>query len=140
MPRKKGKHPYQHFPLIPPTPSYYHNSIYDLTIKDSLIPNAGLGVFTNSYIPAKSFIDEYTGSYHTRNTISGYFFAIHDDLGIDAREYPRCYMAMINDSYNSNYKNNCEFVVKNNRVEIWSLTDIPIHSELYISYGSDYFK
>lgn len=121
---------------------YYHNSKFDLEIKKSNILAAGFGVFTNEFIPANTFIDFYKG-----NTCSGlkgglYFFSLNNVLGIDAQSYPRCYMAMINDSYNSDFTINCEFIIneKDKKVEIWSCKNIEENSELFISYGDSYWN
>ena len=137
MPKKKSK--YLYTPIIKNTPFYYHNSKFNLEIKESGIKNAGFGVFTNDFIPKNTFIDFYTGNYGI-NTLSGYYFQINETIGIDAGEYPRCYMAMLNDAYKSKFKNNCDFVVKEYMVEVWSLSDIQPGHELLISYGDDYFS
>jgi hypothetical protein len=134
---------------------YYHKSKFDLYINQSKIHNSGLGVFTGSFIPEDSYIDDYYGKYITWLFSGEYYFFINDYLGIDAVEYPRCYMAMLNDaSYKPlskrklqkfiehNYKNNCKFIVdeQNNTVKVYSLCNINIGDELFISYGSDYWK
>jgi hypothetical protein len=50
-------------------------------------------------------------------------------------------MAMINDSYNSEFNNNCEMRINdNNQIEIWSIKDIGINEELFMSYGDEYWK
>ena len=50
-------------------------------------------------------------------------------------------MAMINDAYKTENKVNCEFIINeiNEIVEIWSIDNINIGSELFISYGNDYW-
>ena len=111
--------------------NYYHKSKFDLFIQKSKIINSGLGIFTNDFIKANTFIDYYFGEY-TEHLIGGeYFFRIteknNDDninCGINAINLPRCYMAMLNDaSYiptskrklkkfiEHNYKNNCKYIV-----------------------------
>jgi hypothetical protein len=141
---KKSKYVY-----IPDTPSYYHNSSLSLLIQPSSIPNAGFGVFANVDIPANTFIDYYTG-YLCRGLKGGkYFFAINDDIGVNAEAYPRCYMAMLNSNANSTFLTNCKFVVDDNiedidneyskKISVWSTTDIQAGQELLIDYGKDYF-
>lgn len=122
------------------TPEYYNNSNFNLQIKKSLILNAGLGVFTLEKIPAKTYIGNYEGK-KSRNKTGIYFFELTDKIGIDAIDYPRSYIAMINDSYKSEQKINCEFIVdeKKQKVELWSIVDIEIGSELFVSYGKDYW-
>lgn len=41
---------------------YINNGIFELEIKESLIPNAGLGVFAKEFIKKGEIIGEYTGS------------------------------------------------------------------------------
>lgn len=137
------------------TDKYYHNSSFDLYIKTSNIHNGGLGVFTSSFIPKDSLIDEYSGELKIGIFGGEYYFSITDLLGINALNYPRCYMAMLNDaSYKPtskrglkkfiphNYKNNCYFVVneETNKVYIYSLVDILPNYELFVSYGEHYWN
>jgi SET domain-containing protein len=51
-------------------------------------------------------------------------------------------MGMLNDSYGTTYSNNCKFVVDldSDTVEVWSIKDIKIGEELFISYGEDYWS
>ncbi len=134
---------------------YYHKSKYDLYIDNSSIPNSGLGVFTKEFIPKNSYIDNYYGQELEYNNGSDYLFEITSDYYIDAKEYPRCYMAMLNDaSYkpkskrglkkfiDHKYINNCTFLVNEEKKEIYifSLIDIYPNTELFISYGSNYWS
>lgn len=123
------------------TPSYYNNSNFQLQIQKSTIEGAGLGVFTLEVIPANVYIGKYEGVKRRHNKTGDYYFEINYKVGIDAVTYPRCYMAMINDAYKTENKLNCEFVIDviNEIVEIWSICNIEIGSELFISYGSDYW-
>lgn len=146
---------------------YFHNSKYNLFLAKSNIPNAGNGVYTHDYIPPNTLIDEYTGAIYTYNHGGGYTFNVTDDYYIDARDYPRCYMGMVNDcsyiqrvkvrrkkrwvdktpeSYydakNQRCVINCTFVTdtETKRVYIHSTTGIEPGSELFVSYGDDYWK
>ena len=121
------------------TPSYYHTSRFGLEIRNSQIKQAGLGLFTNETILENTLIDYYTGRKQRLQT-SNYFFEITTDRGIDAGSYPRCYMAMANDSFNSVYANNCEFRVDNETVSVWSIRKIEAGEELFISYGDTYWQ
>ncbi len=135
--------------------NYYHKSNYDLYISQSSIANSGLGVFTKSFIPKDTLIDGYFGEYSESLPGGEYFFRIDENGGINAIDEPRCYMAMLNDaSYRPtskrklrifiehNYQNNCYFNVDitNKKVFVYSLFDIEPNSELFISYGNDYWK
>jgi len=136
--RRKPKYEYK---FIEQIPTYYHNSIFKLEIRNSAIKEAGLGVYVLEDIPKDTLIDHYLGEYLSLPT-SKYYLQIKDGLGIDAGNYPRCYMGMINDSFNSHFKNNCTFIIdeSNNTVSVQSLRDIKAGEELFISYGEDYWK
>ena len=129
--------------LTPQEQTHYHTSSFLLTIAPSIIKNAGQGVFTNDFIPANTIIDEYYGDVHEITySSSRYFLEITSTCGIDAFNFPRCYMAMINDTYGTEYKTNCTFVIDQSarRAFIQSTVDIMPESELYISYGDEYWK
>lgn len=146
--------------------SYVHNSQFNLFIAPSQIPNAGLGVFTKDFIPANSLIDEYFGDIYSFNPGGGYVLELEPGHYIDARNYPRCYMGMINDcefipkkfirkkkrkinvtppayydKNNNKLITNCEFINKLSikKSYVVSLIDIQPGSELFISYGSSYW-
>jgi hypothetical protein len=131
-----GKNKYTY---IPPVPSYFHHSAFSLVIKDSLIPNAGLGVYTLESIPHGSCIDNYVGM-KCKYPLSFYFIECDENGGIDAGTYPRCYMAMLNDVYQSEYKVNCEFRIKDSIVSVYAIRDICAGEELFVSYGDEYWK
>jgi hypothetical protein len=145
--------------------TYTHTSKYALRIAPSQIPGAGFGVFTDTEIPADSLIDEYTGTYKDHGGL--YALELGPKLYIDADVWPRCYMGIINDCsyiapqykrrkgrriditpgtyYDSKgqpLKINCEFRVSETEKKAWvySTTTIPTGSELFISYGDDYWK
>lgn len=136
--QRKNKHEYQY---VEPVPSYYHTSSYKIEIRPSTIEKAGQGVFTLEEIPENTLIDHYTGTYQSIPT-SRYYFYIKEGIGIDAGNYPRCYMGMLNDSFNSIFKNNCTFVTDetNNTVSVWSTRKIECGEELFISYGEEYWR
>ena len=143
MPGRKrvGHKPKYNYKYVEPEASYYNNSKYKLEISQSCIIEAGLGVFTKEFIPANSFIDSYTGEYRPR-CFSRYYFKIREGVGIDAFDYPRCYMGMLNDSHGTLYSNNCKFVVdlETDTVSVWSIRDIREGDELFISYGEEYWN
>ena len=135
--------------------NYYHTSIYDLYIGNSVIEGSGLGVFTKTPIKKNTLIDFYHGTLLDYYNGSEYLFEIDHKIYIDARDFPRCYMAMLNDaSYRPtskralrkfkmhDYVNNCEFIVDKNKkeIQIWSIMDIEPNSELFLSYGAEYWN
>lgn len=143
---------------------YYHNSFFNLYLKESQIPQSGFGVYTKDVIPANTMIDEYVGDI-MENWGGAYVLYVNNDCYIDAFNLPRCYMAMLNDAshimkkiikkrkrkiditpdgyYDRNnnlLKNNCEFIFEDNRAFIYSTREILQDEELFISYGSEYWK
>ena len=131
--------------VINTEPSYYNNSEYKLKIDTSTITNAGDGVFALEPIAKNKFIGYYEGDVMFHIKCGSYYISINDECGINAICYPRCYMAMINDTYKTDYKYNCEFIINesnddyNKKVEIWSNSDINTNEELFISYGNHYW-
>jgi hypothetical protein len=119
---------------------YYHNSKFNLRIDYSNIKYAGKGVITEDNIPINSFIDFYTGELYYHINCGSYYVEINNKCGINAITFPRCYMAMINDAYNSEFKNNCEIKIIDNNIEIWSILDIQKGEELFMSYGNQYWN
>ncbi len=145
---------------------YFHNSAFALRVAPSQIPDAGLGVYTDSDIPAGACIDEYTGDYKSFG--GAYALQIRPGLNIDGAVWPRSYMAIINDcTYIApRYKKrkgrriditpaayydaggtqvlavNCEFriVPEERRAWVHATCDIPAGSELFIAYGKDYWR
>lgn len=145
---------------------YFHNSVFDLYLETSQIPHGGLGVFTKDVIPPNTLIDEYTGE-KMRIGVGAYVLEISESCRVDAREYPRCYMAMVNDcsfiakqtirkkkkridvtpaayydAENNRLDINCRFVLdtKAKRAYVYSICEIQPNSELFVSYGEDYWK
>jgi len=145
---------------------FFHTSKFDIYLKESSIPNAGFGVFTKDFIPKGAMIDEYVGDvFMDMSVFSAYAFSVSEKVTIDAYALPRCYMAMLNDaSHMSKQKvkkgkktvsimpefysdkngvilaNNCEFLVKHNRVFVLASRDIMPEEELFIDYGEDYWR
>ncbi len=132
----------------------YHKSKFDLYIQKSQIPFAGYGVFTRSFIPKNSYIDDYYGEIIDYMCGGEYSFFIDNGIIVDAKNPPRCFMAMINDAsfrpkskralkkfYSHNFSNNCHFETDeiNKRVMVYSKEDIQSNSELFVWYGSDYW-
>ncbi len=146
---------------------YYHHSSFNLYLSQSQIPNAGLGVYTRDHIPPNTLIDGYFGIELNVNMGGDYNLRINDNSYIDASDFPRCYMAMINDcefiakkvikknkkniditpKYNLDANNNplvtnCKFITDsiNNKGYIYSIKHIEPNSELFISYGNSYWS
>ncbi len=146
--------------------NYFHKSLFNLKIDKSQVPNAGFGVYTLDLIPKNTLIDEYFGQLITFPTGGEYVLQIDDKNSIDAIDFPRCYMAMINDCSfipkktkkkkgkriditpkeyigkdNQILKINCIFKTDliNKKGYVYSIDEILPGSELFISYGVDYW-
>ena len=142
MGKKKNRIPYTY---VEPKEEFYNDSNYNLSILPSMILNAGRGVYTAEMIPENSYIGKYCGQRQYYMNCGSYFVKFLDKPGgIDAITFPRCYMAMINDSYGSLFKNNCKMVeivdeTGEPSIEIWSINTIHPGEELFMSYGGDYW-
>lgn len=125
---------------------YYNNTKFILDIKPSNIKNGGNGLFSLQNIPNETMIGYYKGDILSgNNKVTDYSFQISKKYFIDAKEFPRCYIAMINDAKNSQFVNNCEFriiekkIKKNNKICLYSIKDIKRCDELFASYGDEYW-
>ena len=94
-------------------PMYWNNTDLLLNVDKSNIPEAGLGIFTYESIKKDQFIGYYEGvlkKEKDEECVGDYSFTLSPAWYLDARRYPRAYIAMINDSYKSKFSTNCEFV------------------------------
>jgi hypothetical protein len=103
--------------------------------------NSGKGVFSKEKIPRNTYLGDYIGKKYGKETniFSNYSIETYYGGIIDAQSYPRSIFAMINDSRFSEYKNNCEFIIKKELVQIWTTKFIDKNHELFIDYGDDYW-
>lgn len=147
-------------------PNYYHTSRFNLFLEQSQLANSGLGVYTRDFIPANTMVDGYYGT-ETKYGGGSYVLYIKEGFNIDAFNYPRCFMGMINDaSYvpkkiirkkkkkinitpdanydvnNNKLDNNCKFVIdkENSKAYVYSISDISPGSELFVFYGNEYWN
>lgn len=125
---------------------YYNNTNFILDIKPSNIPDAGKGLYSIENIPKETLIGYYKGDVlYGTNKISDYSFEISKKYYIDAHDFPRCYIAMVNDATNSQFENNCEFRIIenkkkiNNKICLYTIKDIKKGDELFASYGEEYW-
>lgn len=133
---------------------YWNNTKLILNVEASKIPNAGNGIFTYKNIPKETLIGYYEGELKKDNgtCVGDYSFSLNKQWFIDARNYPRSYIAMINDVHGTKYKYNCEFRMENEdengkkrkpqdrKITLWSIKNIKAGEELYADYGKDYWK
>lgn len=136
-------------------PIYWNNTKIILNVEQSNIPNAGNGIFTYQNIPKETLIGYYDGVLKKDNgsCVGDYSFSLNKSWYVDARTYPRAYIAMINDAHGSKFKNNCEFRLElhdpktgkkrkpnERKITLWSLNDIKAGEELFADYGKDYWN
>uniref|UniRef100_A0A6C0EB79 SET domain-containing protein n=1 Tax=viral metagenome TaxID=1070528 RepID=A0A6C0EB79_9ZZZZ len=123
--------------------TYYNNMFYDMKLKKSNIKNAGLGVFSQVNIDNKVVIGEYDGKLvkSTDKYNADYTMQITEKIYVDGSKYPRPFTSMINDTYKTNFKHNCEFVIREKKQKVLIRTIRPIKKgdELYIDYGEEYW-
>jgi hypothetical protein len=133
--------------------NFYNDGSFNLYITHSQLPDAGLGVYTDDFIPEDTIIGEYKGeivkSYNLET--NDYFYELVEadeangviGVGIDSSKLPRCYMAMINDAqFSKTYSNNCVFEgdIEEGKVYVVSTRDIEPEEELFVSYGEGYWN
>ena len=119
----------------------------DLEVRPSLIPDAGLGLFTKVHIPKYTTFCEYTGTELTlRETMQlrdktylmgGFGINCH----IDAREHPDVMARYINDGLRKE-RQNARFVKhpELKKASVVSTRDIFPGEEIYASYGELYWR
>ena len=132
---------------------YINNTEHILNVEPSNIKCAGNGIFTYKDIPKETLIGYYKGTLKktSNECVGDYSFSLSKQYYIDASSFPRSYIAMINDAHGSKFKNNCEFRIElyddngkkykcsERKISLWSLKKIKTGSELFASYGEDYW-
>jgi uncharacterized protein len=120
-----------------------------LKIKKSTIPGSGKGLFTKKFIPKGFIITEHTGKISTWKAIDFtdhnlYLFYVTRNHIIDARDQLDCYARFINDARGykriNGFTNNSKYVIIDKRVFVIAIKDISAGSEIFISYGKEYWE
>ncbi|HEU4472867.1 MAG TPA: SET domain-containing protein [Flavisolibacter sp.] len=120
----------------------------ELVVKPSTIPGSGMGLFTTVFIPKGTRIAEYKGRITTWKEVkhdsdNGYIYTINDNHVIDARPYLKAMARYANDARGlvriKGITNNCTYVNEGLRAFIEALKDIPAGSEIFVSYGKEYW-
>lgn len=122
---------------------------HQLVVKKSTLPNAGKGLFTKIFIPKGAFIVEYKGKVSTwkdaepKEGFNGYIYYITRNHVIDAMTDPDAIARYANDAKGLSkvpgISNNAEYVELKKRVFIVAKKDIPKGSEIFVSYGKEYW-
>ncbi len=123
---------------------YYNNTKFLLEIKESQVPNAGLGLFTKQKIRKNQLIGTYGGTLikvKKEEYDPDYSIEINSRYVIDGSKYPRPFTSIINDAINSSFTNNCEFIidVEKKQAELRATRTIKEGEELFIDYGEEYW-
>lgn len=120
-----------------------------LEIRESTIPGAGKGLFTNMFIPKGTRIVEYKGRIKTWKEVENedanyYIFYINEDRIIDASNYKQSLARFINDAKGlkkiKGLHNNAQFVVDGLRVFVDATKDIAAGAEILLGYGKEYWQ
>lgn len=124
----------------------------DLEVKPSKIPNAGKGLFTKRDIKKGERVVEYLGEIITdkecnrraENDQYGYVFYINKQKCIDAHHTPEALARYANDAKGlvkvKHLKNNASYEVWKNRGWITAEKNIKAGSEIFVSYGAEYWR
>lgn len=124
----------------------------DLEVKTSGIPKAGKGLFTKRDIKKGERVIEYLGEIITDKECNkraekdqyGYVFYISKKKCIDAHHTPEAMARYANDARGlvkvKDVKNNACYEVWKNRGWITAEKNIVAGSEIFVSYGAEYWR
>jgi len=120
-----------------------------LSVKESTIPDAGMGLYTSVAIPKGTQIVEYKGKITTWKEVqhnegtNGYIFFVNRNHVIDARRTKSALARYANDARGlkrvKGLLNNCVYETVKGKVYIKSVKDIPAGAEILVDYGKDYW-
>jgi uncharacterized protein len=120
-----------------------------LKIKMSTLPGCGKGLFTQKFIPKGFIITEHTGKITTWKDAdftshNPYLFYVTRNHIIDARDEHDSYARFVNDATGykriNGFTNNSKYIIIDKRVFITAIKDISAGSEIFISYGKEYWE
>jgi uncharacterized protein len=119
-----------------------------LVVKDSTIPGAGLGLFTNVDIEKGTRIVEYKGRITIWKEVKNdstnmYLYTINPKHVIDARRTKKALARYANDAKGltriKGITNNCVYVNDGLRAYIEAVKNIPAGAEILVDYGKPYW-
>lgn len=120
-----------------------------LFVKESTIPGAGKGLFTNADIPKGTRIVEYKGRRTVWSEVKNdsenyYIYTINRNNVIDARRTLSALARYANDAKGltrvKGLVNNCVYVNEGTRAFIESVRNIPAGAEILVDYTQDYWN
>jgi uncharacterized protein len=122
-----------------------------LIVKKSLLPNAGLGLFTTKAIKKDCKIIEYRGERignkkyreRARKQMDYYLFYVRKNLCIDAMHTPQYKARYANDALGltrvKGLKNNSDYIIYGNKCFMVSSKDIKAGEEIFVNYTKPYW-
>jgi len=119
-----------------------------LFVKESTIPGAGKGLFTNIEIPKGTRVVEYKGRRtvwkEVKNDSTNYYiYTINRNNVIDAQKTMSALARYANDAKGltrvKGVTNNCVYVNEGKRAFIEALRDIPAGAEILVDYTKEYW-
>lgn len=120
-----------------------------LEVKESSLPNAGMGLFTKINLNKGDIVTEYKGRRCTWKQVeddvdNGYIYHIDDENVIDAKKVMKSFGRYANDALGlmriKGITNNAEYVEENNRVYIVAKRNLKPGDEVFVPYGRLYWK
>ena len=121
----------------------------ELYIKKSMLPDAGMGLFTKTFIPKGTRIVEYKGrisnwkELEEKEWSNGYIFYVTRNHVINARPYKKSLARYANDAKGLHkvrgVRNNALYATSGRRVFIDTKADIDAGSEIFVDYGKEYW-
>ena len=126
-----------------------------ISIRTSLIPDAGLGAFATQKLYKNTILGDYTGEeldYEEDDDdlingdyvlmVQGYnnrgkeVFKVIDAKDPNKSDWPR-YLNSV--KRGDGKKENCKFFINGNKISVKTIRDIEIGEELLVNYGDEYF-
>ncbi|HRO48131.1 SET domain-containing protein [Agriterribacter sp.] len=121
-----------------------------LVIKKSTLPQAGKGLFTQSFIPSGTRIIEYKGRVTTWNEVKEkeadnvYIMYVNRNHVINAQPYSKALARYANDAKGvgkiKGLRNNAVYATIKKRVYIKATRDIKAGEEILVDYGKSYWQ
>lgn len=120
-----------------------------LVVKESTLPGAGKGLFTEEFIAKNTCIIEYKGTISTWKNVkhddgnNAYVFFVNNRHVVDACDHPDELARYINDAKGlqktKGLTNNARYEVVKRRIFIYATKNIPTGSEIFVGYGKGYW-
>lgn len=122
-----------------------------LIVKKSLLPDAGLGLFTTKALKKNSKIIEYRGERignkkyreRARKQVDHYLFYVRKNLCIDAMYTPQYKARYANDAMGltrvKGIKNNSDYIIYGNKCFIVASKNIKAGEEILVNYTKPYW-